>query len=85
MGGAEDDLDALVLPDGSVQNRCPGKPSASMIAGSNAPVSADTMPPVVALVYSCALTPQSLYIRYSGIIRKSETPSSRPASLSAYS
>ena len=49
------------------------------------PVSALTIPPVVALVYSWLFTPQSLYIRYSGIIRKSVTPSSLPAALSAYS
>ena len=53
------------------------------MTGSYSPVSALTMPPVVALVYSWDFTPQSLYIRYSGIIRKSVTPSSRPESLSA--
>lgn len=37
-----------------------------------------TMPMVVALVYSRALTPQSFHIRYSGIISISVTPSSRP-------
>lgn len=47
------------------------------------PVCPLTSPMVVALVYSLAFTPQSLYIRYSGIISKFVTPSSLPASLSA--
>ena len=60
-----------------------GRPSAEIISGSNLPVSAFTMPVVVALVYSLDFTPQSFQRRYSGIIRKSVTPSSLPVSLSA--
>ena len=48
----------------------------------NSPVRTLTIPVVVALVYSRAFVPHSLYIRYSGIISKSLTPSKRPVILS---
>ena len=66
-------------------NRCSGRPSAAQSSLSKARVSALTRPVVVALVYSCALTPVSLYVSQAGIIKKSVTPSSLPAHLSAYS